>query len=235
MSGNLQPKRSRFDFLTNDRGSMAFTESLALKAVSLLLALILWITILGFKREEIKKNVKLEPLLPPGVMIVNKIPAYIQFTLSGPRVLLKDVERKIQPIRPDLRRGRDRMLTFSVSEDLIGELPVGVRVVGFYPAQINIQIEEIVERYVPVGPTLRGSTAPGYEVAATLSTPSKVAVSGPRSLVNQLESVGTEPIDVEGLKGTKEADAEVEVDTTQGFQLSRDKLVRVRVTARRVK
>jgi len=221
--------------LRDTRGSLAFTESLALKAVSLLLALILWITILGFKREEIKKNVKLEPLLPPGVMIVNKIPAYIQFTLSGPRVLLKDVERKIQPIRPDLRRDRDRMVTFSVSEDLIGELPVGVRVVGYYPPQINIQIEEIIERYVPVSPSLKGSTAPGYEVASVKPTPAKIAVSGPRSLVNQLETVGTDPIDIEGLKGNKEADAEVEVDTSQGFQLSREKLVRVRITTRRVR
>lgn len=221
--------------LRNDRGSLAFTESLALKAVSLLLALILWITILGFKREEIKKNVKLEPLLPPGVMIVNKIPAYIQFTLSGPRVLLKDVERKIQPIRPDLRRDRDRLVTFSVSEDLIGELPVGVRVVGYYPPQINIQVEELIERYVTVSPSLRGATAAGYEISSLKADPAKIAVSGPRSLVNQLESIGTEPIDIEGLKGSKEADAEVVVDNTAGFQLSRDKLVRVRISTRRVK
>src|SRR5215210_1900531 len=87
----------------NNKGSIAFSESLALKAVSLLLALILWITILGFKREEMKKNVKFEPLLPPGVVLVNKIPQFIQFTLSGPRVLLKDIEKKTQPIRPDLR------------------------------------------------------------------------------------------------------------------------------------
>jgi hypothetical protein len=220
--------------LRGNRGSLAFTESLALKAVSLLLALILWITILGFKREEIKKNVKLEPLLPPGVMIVNKIPAYIQFTLSGPRVLLKDVERKIQPIRPDLRRGRDRLVTFSVSEDLIGELPVGVRVVAYYPPQVNIQLEEIIERYVPVSPTLKGATAEGYEVASVHCTPAKVAVSGPRSLVNQLDAVGTEPIDIEGLKTSKETDAEVEVDTSQGYELSRDKLVRVRVNTKRV-
>src|SRR4051812_37924478 len=133
--------------LGNDRGNIHFSESLALKAVSLLLALILWITILGFKREEIKLNVKLEPLLPPGVMITNRIPSHIQFTLSGPRVLLKDVEKKIQPIRPDLRRTRESAIGFAVSEDLLGELPPGVRVTGFYPPNILIRMEEVVEKY----------------------------------------------------------------------------------------
>ena len=56
----------------------------------------------------------LEPLLPPGVVITNKIPSYIQFTLSGPRVLLKDVEKKIHPIRPDLRRSRETTIGFSM-------------------------------------------------------------------------------------------------------------------------
>ena len=213
---------------------MHFSESLALKAVSLLLALILWITILGFKREEIKKNVKLEPLLPPGMMITNKIPAYIQFTLSGPRVLLKDVEKKIQPIRPDLRKTRETTIGFSVSEDLIGELPPGVRVTGFYPPNILIRLEEVMERYIEVKPTLRGSPAAGYEIKDVKVIPSKVAVSGPRSLLFSLESVGTEALDVQDLKGSKEATVAVEVDSVQGFQLSRDKVVRVRLNTKRV-
>jgi hypothetical protein len=207
---------------------------LALKAVSLLLALILWMTILGFKREEVKISVKLEPLMPPGVMITNRIPSHIQFTLSGPRVLLRDVEKKIQPIRPDLRRTRESAIGFAVSEDLLGELPVGVRVIGFYPPNILIRMEEIVERYVAVKPTLKGSPAEGNEVFQVKVFPSKVAVSGPKSLLDMLDSVGTEPFDITDLKGMKEGIVALEVDTSQGFQLSREKVARVKVYSRRV-
>ncbi len=213
---------------------MNFSESLALKAVSLLLALILWITILGFKREEVRKQVKLEPLLPPGMVLVNKIPGYITFTLSGPRVLLKDVEKKLPTIRPDLRRSRETTIGFSVSEDLIGELPNGVKVTSFYPPSILIRLEEVVERYVPVKPTLNGSPADGYEIGITRVTPAKVAVSGPKSLVQALESVGTEVFDVHDLKGAKDGEVAVEVDGNQGFQLSRDKVVHVHVTTKKV-
>jgi len=220
--------------LLTEKGAMYFTESVALKVVSLLLALILWITILGFKHEEIKKNVKLEPLIPLGMMITNKIPAYVQFTLSGPRVLLKDVEKKIQPIRPDLRRTRESTIGFAVSEDLIGELPSGVRVVGFFPANVLIRLEEIIERYVDVKPTFRGNPAEGYEISSFKVFPSKVAVSGPKSLLLALEYIGTEAFDIQDLKGVKEGIVSAEVDTNQGLQLSRDKVVRVRVSTKKV-
>lgn len=217
-----------------DKGSLQFSESLALKAVSLLLALILWITILGFKREEVRKNVKLEPLLPPGMVVVNKIPSHIQFTLSGPRVVLKNIEKKIQPIRPDLRRTRETTVGFSVSEDLLGELGNGVRVTGFYPPNILIRLEEVVERYVTVKGNLKGFPGPGYEVRSVKVSPPKVAVSGPKGLLEMVEAIGTEPMDIEGLTGTKEGLVSVEVDSSQGFQLSRDKVVKLKVSTSKV-
>lgn len=219
----------------NNHGALALSESLALKAVSLLLALILWITVLGFKKEELKKNIKLEPLLPPGMMIVNKLPSYIQFSVSGPRVLLKNVEKKDVPIRPDLRHTRDNTVVLTVSEDLIGDLPNGVRVTSFFPPQIVIRLEEVTESYVTVKPTLRGQIADGEEISMVKAWPGKVAVAGPRSLLAQLEAVGTESIDVTGLSGTKEAVATVEVDAEQGFRLSRDQVVKVKITTKKVK
>src|SRR5690606_28536205 len=142
--------------------------------------LILWITILGFKKEEMRKQVKFEPLVAPGMMITNKIPTHIMYTLRGPRVLLKDVEKKIQPIRPDLRRTKETTIPIGISEDLIGELPAGVSVVSYHPSNLLIRLEDIVERYVPVKPTLRGLPAQGYDIGKVTVSPEKVVVAGPR-------------------------------------------------------
>jgi hypothetical protein len=49
-----------------------------------------------------------------------------------------------------------------------------------------------------------------------------------------MDSVGTESIDIEGLNGIKEAEVQAEVDTSQGFQLSRDSAVKVRIKTRKV-
>ncbi|MFM8313711.1 MAG: YbbR-like domain-containing protein [Deltaproteobacteria bacterium] len=220
---------------SNRKGSVQWSESLALKAVSLLLSLILWVTILGYRREEVKKMVRLEPQLPPGMMIVNKIPTAIQFTLSGPRVMLEAAEKRIQPIRLDLTHTRQATNGFSVTEDLLGELPPGVRVTYIYPPQVLIRLEEVVEKYIPVKPTLAGKLAAGYEVAGIKSSPSKVAVSGPKGLLDSLEFIGTEALNIEGQQANMEGLVDAEVDSSQGFQLSRDKSVKVWVQVKKVK
>ena len=220
--------------LRSQRGSIPFWESFALKVVSFLLALILWVTFLGLKREEMHKRVKLEPVLAPGTMITNRIPAYIDFTLTGPRVLLKTVDKKLGPIRPDFRHNRESTIGFTISEELLGELPKEVKVVAFNPRIVLIRLDEVIERYVTVSPTFIGSTAAGYEISGVETTPSKVAVTGPKSVLSRVDSVGTVPIDINGLNGVKEEEVQVEVDTNQGFQLSRDNVVKVRIKTRKV-
>ena len=216
------------------KSSFQWSESLALKAVSLLLSLILWVTILGYRREELKKNVRLEPQLPPGMMIVNKIPAAIQYTLSGPRVMLEVANKRIQPIRLDLTHTRQATNGFSLTEDLLGELPPGVRVTYIQPPQVLIRLEEVVEKYIPVKATVSGKLAPGYEVVAVKANPSKIAVLGPKGLLDSLEFIGTEAFNVDGIRSNQEGVVDAEVDTSQGFQLSRDKTVKVRVIVKKV-
>lgn len=214
---------------------MNFSESLALKAVSLLLALILWITILGFKREEMTLRVKFEPLIAPGKTITSTIPTYIQYTLSGPRVLLKDVERKVQPIRPDLRKSQETTIPIGITEENLKEIPAGVKVISYKPTSFVIQLEEIVEQEVAVRPTLRGLPAPGFEIAQVQSIPGRVTIAGPRSRFEELPFVGTEVVDTQDISATKEVTAPIEVDASKGFRLSRERAVKVRVVVRRSK
>lgn len=214
---------------------MNFTESLALKVVSLLLALILWITILGFKREELRKAVKLEPMFPPGKVLLNRIPSQIQFTIVGPRVLLKDVEKKLQPIRPDLRNTRENTIALSMTEDLLDELPAGVKVTAIQPPNVVVRLEEVIERKIPVKPISLGATPEGWEVVSLRATPNEVAVTGPRSVVENLESVGTEPILLEDIDQSTSKEVTVEVDGSQGLQLSRQKVVTVKITMKRTR
>lgn len=217
-----------------NRGAIHFSESLALKAVSVLLALILWVTILSLKSEEKKIRVPLQPLLPAGTQIINSIPGFIEFSLSGPRVWLNELEKRIQPIQPDLRKTRDTTIGFSISEDLLGELPVGVKVVSFYPTQILIRLDEIGEKYIGVKPNLRGAPARGYEVSEVKTFPPKVAVSGPLTVLESLEAVGTEELSIDNLKGPKEVVLHVEVDDQKGLKLSRETQVRVKVFTKKV-
>lgn len=220
------------EFLRSQEGSLSWSESFALKAVSLLLALILWITILGFKKEELEKRVPLKPLHSPDLMITNEIPSHITFVLSGPRVLLKKVEQGIGAIQPDYLRAQEGVVGFPVREDLIGELPTGVRVVSFTPVMVQIRLEKVLQRAIPVHPIVHGEAPEGMEVVKT-ATPARVQVIGPKSVIEGLEFIPTEAISISANdpKGadTKAVEAALEVDKMQKIQLIGDKAVQVKI------
>lgn len=229
--------RSITDFLKAQEGSLSWSESFALKAVSLLLALILWITILGFKKEELEKRVQLKPLHSPDFMITNEIPSHITFVLSGPRVLLKKVEQGISSIQPDYRQAQEGVVGFPIREDLIGELPTGVRVVSFSPVMVQIRLEKVMQKAVSVRPTLQGEPPEGMEVSATV-LPQKVPVVGPKSVIESLEFIATEPISIGSESGdgaAKSQEVNLEVDKMQKIQLTGDKSVQVRIRFKKKK
>jgi len=66
------------------------------------------------------------------------------------------------------------------------------------------------------------------------TSPAKVAVSGPLSVLESLEAVGTEELSIDNLKGPKEAVLTVEVDEQKGLKLSRETKVKVRVMTKKV-
>ncbi len=221
--------------LFNISGTITVAEGLALKAVSLLLALILWITILGFKKEEKRLSVKLEPILAPNMVIANKIPSTLEFNIVGSRIVLRDFEKKIQPIRPDLRKSPETTIGFSVNAELLGELPHGVKIISYFPPSVIITLEELTEKYVTVKPRIVGTVANGFEILTVKTEPSKVAIRGPKSLMRNVESISTEDVDVEGLNGQKEAIVAIEVDEERNFRTSREKVVKVIVMTKKIK
>lgn len=64
-----------------------------------------------------------------------------------------------------------------------------VNVLGKEPDLIAIKLEEMTEQSVPVRPNLQGSTAVGYRAQLPTVVPEQVVVSGPRSLVERVNSV----------------------------------------------
>jgi hypothetical protein len=200
--------------------------------VGILLALILWVTILGLKKEEMKKTVRFEPLLPPGMVITNKIPSSILFTFVGPRVLLKTVEKRLQPIRPDLRRSQENTISIAVNDELLGKLPTGVRVAGFYPPTILIRLDELVEKMVPVHVVWTGKPAPGYKIHKVQVIPDRVPVLGARMHMGELKGLDTVAFDITRLTASSETDLEIEIDP-ELYQTPGPRTVHVRITTTR--
>jgi YbbR domain-containing protein len=123
-------------------------------------------------------------------------PEYSEVTVSGPRRLVDEVARVVLPIEIG-----DRTSNFTGQFNAIaldaGDQPIPE--VDLRPRRIIVDVEvEARGRSVPVLVQTFGSPAPGFETVDRVVNPSTVLLDGPDEVLNDLVSVVTEPISIEG-------------------------------------
>jgi len=88
----------------------------------------------------------------------------------------------------------------------------GVQVEGIVPSAINVQLDRLVTRTVPVRVSTRGNLPADLALTRPLSlTPNVVRVSGPASLVERLDTLDIAPVDLSDVG--EQATRETVVDT----------------------
>jgi hypothetical protein len=72
--------------------------------------------------------------------------------------------------------------------------PLDIRV---EPAEIQVTLEQRIEKSVPLEPVIKGSPPAGYDLVQYTLVPDSIQVSGPRSVVNSVETIQLEEIDLD--------------------------------------
>lgn len=175
------------------------TKNWSLKLLSLAFALILWMFIMGERRQEVGYRVPLElQNIPAQLMIANEVPSLVDVRISGPRALLMKVSESDISIAVDLTDLQPGLTTFKRLEERLN-LPSGLRVTRLAPSFIDLKLERIKQKEVPVKIALHGEPLPGYQVGRVKAVPDRVVVSGAESELKNISEVTTEPIDLEGV------------------------------------
>jgi hypothetical protein len=200
-----------------------FLQGLALKLVSLGLAMLLWFVIAGEKSSEMGLTVPLE---------LQNFPRELELTgdpVNQVEVRLRASPGIIQRLSPS-----DVSALVDVADVVEGErilhltpesirVPFGVKVVKISPSTLTLNFDRTVLKTVPIHPRLLGRPAPGFEVAEILADPAEVRIVGPRTRVQDLEAAITEPVSVEGARGL------VTVEVNLGLE---DPMVRIQGSPR---
>ena len=77
-------------------------------------------------------------------------------------------------------------------------VPFGIEVERVDPAEIRLVLEERARATLPIRAVVEGDPAPGFVVGEKTVTPLMTTVSGPRSMVESLESLPTEAVNISG-------------------------------------
>lgn len=121
----------------------------------------------------------------PGLVIVGEIPAQVEVTLRAPRSVWARLDGKDKPIRAVVDLSGMSAGEHSVRVQVqVSENPA--RVVSASPTTFTITLEPLANRTFPVGLTLNGQPATGYQAGDPVLDPQEILVSGAESLVKQV-------------------------------------------------
>lgn len=117
------------------------TENISYKLVSLVIALILWATILGRRDFALSKTIDIEIQPPSGVAVVQQSVESVKMRLVGPRAGLKkfmesNVSQLVIVDASDRKPGEHEV---EISTSSI-EIPFGVRVVSIKPRTVTFRL-----------------------------------------------------------------------------------------------
>lgn len=175
------------------------TDNWTLKLLSLVFALILWMFIMGERRQEVGYRVPLELRnIPAELMIANEVPSLVDVRVSGPRTLLMKVSEGDISIAVDLNDLQPGLTTFKRLEERLN-LPSGLRVTRLSPSFIDLKLERIKEKQVPIKVALRGDPLQGYQIGRVRAVPDRVLITGAESELKSVHEITTEPIDLHGV------------------------------------
>ena len=192
------------------------TKNLALKIISIIIAIVIWYVVVDFNDpiETESYNVQVEVLNPTYVANGKEIyrieDEYRSVTvyITANRSRLERIQANNIRVTADLTE----IVDFSTDPVMV---PLRVSCAGFNQSEMTLSrttipiiIENVTSREFPIAASA-GTTVPGseYEVGTLTPNPDQVTISGPESIINQIDTVVAE-VNVTGMvqNGTLSAD-----------------------------
>ncbi len=176
------------------------TENWVAKLLSFIFAVILWFFVMGEQKLEVGYAVPLElKNMPAGMMVANEVPSLVDVRISGPRTLLVNLRQSDISLSVDLKDLQPGLTSFKRLEERLN-IPSALKVTRLSPSFVDVKLERIQDKVVPVRVELSGTPAPGFKVGTVKANPTEVAVQGAESELKNVSEVVTEAVDLEGVK-----------------------------------
>ncbi|MFC1856047.1 YbbR-like domain-containing protein [Thermodesulfobacteriota bacterium] len=186
-------------------------DNFGLKLFSFIFALTLWFFVSGKGRSytEISYTLPLEfKNIPGNLVITNDFNDKIEIRMSGPTAILNSVRSEKLKYTIDLSKIVAGESSFSINPENIG-LSSGLKITKMSPSKIDLNIENIITKTVPISINIVGEVAKGYTILSQQITPSSVDIKGAESEVKKIESIPTIEINISG--ATSKIEKEVDL------------------------
>jgi YbbR domain-containing protein len=201
-------------------------SNFGLKVLSLVIAVGLWHA--GHRDIERAVEVPVEfRNIPSDLMVMDNRADYVVLRLTGPRTLVSTLDAEDLKLLLDLHGAKSGSASYPLGGNSFN-IPRGVTVARITPPVIQLRLEPVLRRTLPVAVRFSGKPPAGYKISETTVEPESVSVQGPAEEVRRLAAVETVPVDVEEHRGVIKRKVRLAADG-KPFSFSPD-LVAVSVT-----
>jgi YbbR domain-containing protein len=121
-----------------------FTENFSYKLIAFVVALVLWLSMIGSKDSVLAKDYQLQVLLPPNAELAHPVPNYVRVEVVGPRVALKKLGQMSSMYTVDLSGASMGQMTVRLTPEGVN-LPLGTRVVSVEPKEFIAVIQPVLK------------------------------------------------------------------------------------------
>lgn len=188
------------------------TDNFGWKVLSLLLAITLWLIVVGDQEMTTSVAAPIEYRnIPRELELSTDVPYRIHLEVHGPPGHLSPADLANAVVVLDLSNIHSPgEQTFDITSRSVS-LPAAVSLSRAIPAQVRLNLERRVSKQVPVEARLAGAPQPGYRVIRTEVIPPLVTVVGPESRVRQVARVEADPVDIGSIVSESEFHVHVSV------------------------
>lgn len=180
-----------------------FLEDWGTKLIALGISLALWLGVTGLRAPATVrlKNVTLSARASNDLEITNTMVQEVDVVVTGDKRQIDRVNTRDLIVSVDLTdvKPGDRIIQLT-PETVRMDLPNGLKFDEIQPSKIAIRLEKVEEREIDVTPDIEGSLPNGLEIYAMSVVPAKVRVRGAESFIKSLDSISTEPINLDNRK-----------------------------------
>lgn len=167
------------------------------KLLALLLAIFVWYLISGREKVDYWMEVPLEvESLPNNYIITGGLPSKIQVRVRATRAVLERLQQGKYNYSLDLSKIKIGQNVIVLDGEAI-KLPLPVEVVSFLPPRLEINIDKIAHKNVPVVVDWKSSVRHFeryFKVEEVSSIPNKILVRGPSKILNDVKKIKTKKI-----------------------------------------
>ncbi len=174
-------------------------SNFGLKVLALMIAVGLWLA----GQRDIERAVE-APVefrnIPAGLMVMDNRVDFVMLRLSGPRTLVSTLDANSLRFSLDLSAAKPGTGSFPLNSNAIN-IPRGVTVSRITPPVVNLRIEPVLRRALPVSVLFANKLPAAYKIATISVKPEKVWVQGPADDVRSLAVAESLPVELEPAPG----------------------------------